>query len=317
MNQSEHPTCPAGFKTSIGGQAIIEGVMMKGPKKTAMSVRKQDGTLYHEVWDNPAKKWYHKVPFVRGVTNFISSMVDGYKCLMKSAEIATDGLQDEEPSKFDKWLEEKFGDKLVKTVGYISMVLGLVLAMLLFVYLPAQAVSLCKGFLPSWSYSLVEGLIKLGIFVGYMALVSLLPDMKRLFSYHGAEHKTIACFEAGEALTVENVHKHTRFHPRCGTSFIFLVLFISIILSSVVTWNSLLIRVALKLLMLPLVMAIAYELIRLAGRHDNLFTRIVSWPGLKIQRLTTREPDDGMIEAAIASIEAVLPEDLKDAVWGE
>ena len=273
MNQSEHPTCPAGFKTSIGGQAIIEGVMMKGPKKTAMSVRKQDGTLYHEVWDNPAKKWYHKVPFVRGVTNFITSMVDGYKCLMKSAEIATDGLQDEEPSKFDKWLEEKFGDKLVKTVGYISMVLGLVLAMLLFVYLPAQAVSLCKGFLPSWSYSLVEGLIKLGIFVGYMALVSLLPDMKRLFSYHGAEHKTIACFEAGEALTVENVHKHTRFHPRCGTSFIFLVLFISIILSSVVTWNSLLIRVALKLLMLPLVMAIAYELIRLAGRHDNLFTR--------------------------------------------
>ena len=193
----------------------------------------------------------------------------------------------------------------------------LVLAMLLFVYLPAQAVSLCKGFLPAWSYSLVEGLIKLGIFIGYMALVSLMPDMKRLFSYHGAEHKTIACFEAGEELTVENVRKHTRFHPRCGTSFIFLVLFISILLSSVVTWNSLVIRVALKLLMLPLVMAIAYELIRLAGRHDNLFTRIVSWPGLKIQRLTTREPDDGMIEAAIASIEAVLPEDLKDAVWGE
>ena len=150
-----------------------------------------------------------------------------------------------------------------------------------------------------------------------MALVSLMPDMKRLFSYHGAEHKTIACFEAGEELTVENVRRHTRFHPRCGTSFLFLVLFISILLSSVVTWNSMIIRVALKLLMLPLVMAIAYELIRLAGRYDNLFTRIVSWPGLKIQRLTTREPDDGMIEAAIASIEAVLPEDLKDAVWGE
>ena len=317
MKNSEHPTCPAGFKTSIGGQAIIEGVMMKGPNKSAMSIRKPDGTLYHEVWDNPERKWYNKVPFVRGIANFVGSLMDGYKCLMKSAEISTEGLEDENPSKFDKWLEEKFGDKLVKAVGYVSMVLGLCLAMFLFMYLPALIVSGMKGFLPHWSLSLIEGLVKLGLFIGYMAAVSLMPDMRRLFSYHGAEHKTIACFEAGEELTVENVHKHTRFHPRCGTSFIFLVLFISIIISSVVSWDSLVIRVALKLLTLPLVMAIAYELIRLAGKCDNLFTRIVSWPGLMIQRLTTKEPDDSMIETAIASIKAVLPEDVNEAVWGK
>ena len=317
MKNSEHPTCPAGFKTSIGGQAIIEGVMMKGPKKSAMSIRKPDGTLYQEVWDNPKRKWYNKVPFVRGIANFISSMVDGYKCLMKSAEISTEGLEDENSSKFDMWLEEKFGDKLVKAVGYLSMVLGLCLALFLFMYLPSLIVSTLRGFLPHWSLSLIEGLVKMGLFIGYMAAVSLMPDMKRLFSYHGAEHKTIACFEAGEELTVENVRKHTRYHPRCGTSFIFLVLFISIILFSVVSWDSVAVRVALKLLTLPLVMAIAYELIRLAGKHDNLFTRIVSWPGLKIQHLTTKEPDDGMIEAAIASIKAVLPEDVNEAVWGQ
>jgi len=317
MKKNEQTACPACFKTSIGGQALIEGVMMKGPKQSAMSIRKPDGTLYHEVWDNPEKKWYNKTPFVRGVINFISNMVDGYKCLMKSAEISTEGMEDENPSKFDKWLEEKFGDKLVTAVGYVSMVLGIALALLLFMYLPALIVSWVKPFLPGWSLSLCEGILKMAIFVGYMALVSLMPDMKRMFGYHGAEHKTIACYEAGEELTVENVRKHTRFHPRCGTSFIFLVLFISIILFSVVTWDSLVIRVLLKLLTLPLVMAIAYELIMLAGKHDNLFTRIISWPGLKIQHITTNEPDDSMIEAAIMSIKAVLPENSDEAAWGK
>ncbi len=282
MAKTEHPTCPAGFKTSIGGQAIIEGVMMKGPKKTVMSVRKPDGSIVQEGWDNPPRRWYQKVPLVRGIASFILSLTDGYKCLMRSAELATDGIEDENPSKFDKWLEEKFGDKLVKAVGYISMVLGLCIAALLFMYLPAQIVTLLRGLAPDaprWALSLGEGVIKLGIFIGYMALVSLMPDMRRMFAYHGSEHKTIACFEAGEELTVENVRKHTRFHPRCGTSFLFLVLFISIVLSTVVTWDSLALRVALKILMLPLTMAIAYELIRLAGRYDNLFTRIVSWPG--------------------------------------
>ena len=200
------------------------------------------------------------------------------------------------------------------------MVLGHCIAPLLFMYLPAQIVTLLRGLVPDaprWALSLGEGVIKLGIFIGYMALVSLMPDMRRMFAYHGSEHKTIACFEAGEELTVENVRKHTRFHPRCGTSFLFLVLFISIVLSTVVTWDSLALRVALKILMLPLTMAIAYELIRLAGRYDNLFTRIVSWPGLQVQRLTTKEPDDSMIEVAIASMKAVLPENREDAVWGQ
>ena len=320
MAKTEHPTCPAGFKTSIGGQAIIEGVMMKGPKKTVMSVRKPDGSIVQEGWDNPPRRWYQKVPLVRGIASFILSLTDGYKCLMRSAELATDGIEDENPSKFDKWLEEKFGDKLVKAVGYISMVLGLCIAALLFMYLPAQIVTLLRDLAPDaprWALSLGEGVIKLGIFIGYMALVSLMPDMRRMFAYHGSEHKTIACFEAGEELTVENVRKHTRFHPRCGTSFLFLVLFISIVLSTVVTWDSLALRVALKILMLPLTMAIAYELIRLAGRYDNLFTRIVSWPGLQVQRLTTKEPDDSMIEVAIASMKAVLPENREDAVWGQ
>ena len=320
MAKTEHPTCPAGFKTSIGGQAIIEGVMMKGPKKTVMSVRKPDGSIVQEGWDNPPRRWYQKVPLVRGIASFILSLTDGYKCLMRSAELATDGIEDENPSKFDQWLEEKFGDKLVKAVGYISMVLGLCIAALLFMYLPAQIVTLLRGLAPDaprWALSLGEGVIKLGIFIGYMALVSLMPDMRRMFAYHGSEHKTIACFEAGEELTVENVRKHTRFHPRCGTSFLFLVLFISIVLSTVVTWDSLALRVALKILMLPLTMAIAYELIRLAGRYDNLFTRIVSWPGLQVQRLTTKEPDDSMIEVAIASMKAVLPENREDAVWGQ
>ena len=317
MAKTEHPTCPAGFKTSIGGQAIIEGVMMKGPKKTVMSVRKPDGSIVQEGWDNPPRRWYQKVPLVRGIASFILSLTDGYKCLMRSAELATDGIEDENPSKFDKWLEEKFGDKLVKAVGYISMVLGLCIAALLFMYLPAQIVTLLRGLAPDaprWALSLGEGVIKLGIFIGYMALVSLRPDMRRMFAYHGSEHKTIACFEAGEELTVENVRKHTRFHPRCGTSFLFLVLFISIVLSTVVTWDSLALRVALKILMLPLTMAIAYELIRLAGRYDNLFTRIVSWPGLQVQRLTTKEPDDSMIEVAIEAMKAVIPENGEDIV---
>ena len=319
MAKQEHPTCPAGFKTSIGGQAIIEGVMMKGPKKTVMSVRKPDGSIVQEGWDNRPRRWYAKTPLVRGIYSFFVSLLDGYKCLMRSAELATDGIEDENPSKFDRWLEEKFGDKLVKAVGYISMVAGLCIAALLFMYLPAQIVTLLRGFVPDAprvALSAAEGAVKLGIFIGYMALVSLMPDMRRMFAYHGAEHKTIACFEAGEELTAENVRKHTRFHPRCGTSFLFLVLFISILLSTVVTWDSLAVRVGLKLLMLPLTMALAYELIRLAGKYDNLFTRVVSWPGLQVQRLTTREPDDGMIEVAVASMKAVLPENREDAVWG-
>lgn len=303
------------FKTTIGGQAVLEGVMMKGVEESALAVRKPDGTVYLETWKNKSGRWYNKTPFIRGVVNFVSQLVSGYKCLMKSAEISTEGLEEENPSKFDQWLEEKFGDKLVKIVGVVSMILGIGIAMLLFMYLPALLTSLVKSFMPVWSLSLIEGLIKIALFISYMAATSLMPDMKRLYQYHGAEHKTIACYEAGEELTVENIRKHCRFHPRCGTSFIFLVLFIGILVFSLVTWSNALLRSILKLALMPVVVSIAYEIIRIAGRHDNLFTRIISWPGLKIQHLTTKEPEDDQIEVAVTAMTQVLPKVKGEDKW--
>ena len=303
------------FKTSIGGQAQIEGVMMRGPRKTAMAVRKPDGELETRIWDNkPARVW-NRIPLVRGVVNMVSSLVVGYRCLMKSAEISTEGLEEEEPSRLEKWLEEKLGDNLMKAVMLVGSVLGVVIAVGLFMFLPAWLVGLGEGVLPRWAMSLIEGFIKIGVFLAYMALVGLMPDMRRLFQYHGAEHKTIACYEAGEELTPENIRKYPRFHPRCGTSFIVIVLILGILIFSVVTWSNALVRTVLKLCLLPVVVGIAYELIKLAGRYDNLFTRIISFPGLKIQHLTTREPDDSMIEAAIASMKPVIPENEGEDIW--
>lgn len=303
------------FKTSIGGQALIEGVMMRGPRKTAMAVRKPDGELKTEIWDNKPARIWNKIPLVRGVVNMVTSLAVGYRCLMKSAEIATEGMEEEQPSKLEKWLEEKLGDNLMKAAMVLSSVLGVVIALLLFMFLPAWLVGLGEGFLPHWSMSLIEGLMKIAIFLVYMGLIGLMPDMRRLFQYHGAEHKTIACYEAGEELTVENIRKYPRFHPRCGTSFIVIVLILGILIFSVVTWSNPLVRTLLKLCLLPLVVGIAYELIKLAGRYDNLFTRILSFPGLKIQHLTTKEPDDSMIEAAIASMQPVIPENEGEDRW--
>ncbi len=303
------------FKTSIGGQALIEGVMMRGPQKIAMAVRKPDGDLQVDVWDAPKKTVWNKIPIVRGVVNMVVSLMDGYKCLMKSAELSTQGLEEEEPSRFEKWLDEKLGDKMTKVVSVISAVLGFGVAILLFTFLPAFLGGLLKGVLPRWGLSLFEGLLKIALFIGYLALVSLMPDMKRMFQYHGAEHKTIFCYEAGLELTVENVRKQRRFHPRCGTSFLIIALVLSILVFSVVTWSSPLIRTLLKLALTPLVVGIAYELIKLAGRYDNLFTRIISFPGLQLQHLTTREPDDSMIEAAIASMKPVVPETKGEDQW--
>ncbi len=303
------------FKTSIGGQALIEGVMMRGPKKAAMAVRKPDGELWVDVWDAPKKTVWSKIPIVRGVVNMVVSLMDGYKCLMKSAEISTEGLEEEKPSKFEEWLEKKLGDKMTKVVSVLSAILGIAFAVLLFTFLPAFLVGFLKGILPRWGLSLIEGFLKIALFVGYLAVVSLLPDMKRMFQYHGAEHKTIFCYEAGLELTVENVRKQKRFHPRCGTSFLIIALILSILVFSVVTWSSPLIRTLLKLALTPIVVGIAYELIKLAGRYDNVFTRILSFPGLKLQHLTTREPDDSMIEAAIASVKPVIPEKKGEDQW--
>ena len=307
-------------KSKIGGQALIEGVMMRGVRKTAMAVRRPDHEIEVEVWDNPAaaagagrvKRW----PLVRGVFNMVESLRVGYRCLMKSAEMS--GTEEEEgpPSKFDLWLEKHFGDQLMKYVGWISGALGVILAVVLFMLVPSLIVWGLDQVVPLGGWKgLIEGAIKIAIFIGYMALVGLMPDMRRLFQYHGAEHKTIACFEAGEELTVENVKKYTRFHPRCGTSFIFLVLFLGILIFSVGTWSNPLLRTLIKLALLPVVVGIAYELIKLAGRYDNLFTKIISWPGLRLQRLTTREPDGEQIAVAIESIKPVLPENLEEDRW--
>lgn len=298
---------------------MIEGVMMRGIDKAAMSVRVPDGSIDTEVWDVGSlnRAWYHKTPIIRGVVNFIGSMLTGYRCMMKSAEKA--GMEDEfegEPSKFDLWLEKHLGDKIMKLVGVVAAVLGIALALVLFMFLPALAVKGLNYLIPVGGFrTLLEGIIKIVIFILYLALVSRMKEIKRVFEYHGAEHKSIACYEAGEELTPENVKKFTRFHPRCGTSFILIVLVISIIVFSVVTWSSLLVRVLLKLALLPVVMGLAYEVIKLAGRYDNPITRVISAPGLWLQRLTTREPNDGQMEVAIASLKAVLPDSREEDRW--
>lgn len=298
---------------------MIEGVMMRGVRQTAMAVRKPDQSIDVEVWDNRAKpgssRW-KRIPFVRGIFNMIDSLLIGYRCLMKSAEVSGMELEEEEPSKFDLWLEKHFGDKLMKYVSWLSAILGVVLAVVLFMLLPTVVVwGLDKLFPVGVWKGLIEGVIKIVIFILYMYLVGKIPDMRRMFQYHGAEHKTIACYEAGEELTVENIKKHSRFHPRCGTSFLILVLILGILIFSVVTWSNPLIRTLLKLALLPVVIGIAYELIKLAGRYDNLFTKIISFPGLKLQHLTTNEPEGDQIEVAIASLKPVLPQTEGEDRW--
>ena len=307
--------------TSIGGQALIEGVMMKGVSETAMAVRMPDGTIDLEKWETKSPKdrpFWFRVPFLRGIFNFIETMITGYKTLMKSAEKA--GFEEEEePSKFDKWLNEKLGDKVMAVVSVVALVLSVVLALGLFMFLPAAIVKLVEFLgLPLGNFkTLVEGVIKMSVFLAYIVLTAKMKDIKRVYGYHGAEHKSIACYEHGEELTVENVRKHSRFHPRCGTSFMFLVLFVSILVFSVfqVPWDNLLLRVLIKVALLPLIVGIGYELIKLAGRHQNWLTKIISAPGLWIQRVTTNEPDDGQIEVAIASLTAVLPREGEEDNW--
>ena len=307
------------FKSKIGGQAVIEGVMMRGIDKAAMACRLPSGEIDLEEWPIKGGKntpIYRKIPFVRGVFVFVTSMIDGYKCLSRSADkqMKAEEDGDEEPSKFEKWVDEKVGDKLMPVITTISIVLGLALAIALFMLLPSGISKLIDKFiveLPSAAKNIIEGILKIAIFVGYTSLTSLMKDIRRTYEYHGAEHKTITCYEHGEELTVENVKKHCRFHPRCGTSFIFLVLFISIFVNTVfqVSWGNLLVRTLIKIALLPVVMGISYEIIRLAGKYDNIATRIISAPGLWIQRITTKEPDGEEIECAIKALEACIPDD--------
>ncbi len=294
-------------KTSIGGQAVIEGIMMRGPEKTSLAVRLPNGSLDVETWENPKiTAWYKKTPFVRGIFNFVDTMRLGYKCLMKSADKAS--FDEGEPDKIDLWLNRHFGEKATAVLTGFASVIAVVAAVLMFLILPTFAVKGLDMLLPLGGFaSLIEGLIKIAILVGYMAAVSRMKDIHRMFQYHGAEHKTIFCYEAGEELTVENVRRQRRFHPRCGTSFLLIVVIVSVLVTSFVTWSNPWLRVVLKILLLPVVVGISYEIIKLAGRYTNLCTRMISAPGMWLQHITTQEPEDDMIEVAIASLKPVLP----------
>ncbi len=317
MSSSKQTQSKEKFKSKIGGQAVIEGVMMRGIDKAAMACRLPNGEIDLEEWGIRGGKntpVYRKIPFVRGIFVFISSMIDGYKCLSRSADKQMTDEGDEEQTKFEKWVDEKLGDKLMPVITTISIILGLGLAIALFMLLPSGLSKLIDRYiveLPATVKNIIEGLLKIAIFVGYTSLTALMKDIRRTYEYHGAEHKTITCYEHGDELTPENVKKHCRFHPRCGTSFIFLVLFISIFVNTVfqVSWGNLLVRTLIKLCLLPVVMGISYEVIRLAGKYDNPVTRVVSAPGLWIQRITTREPDTSEIECAIKALEACIPDD--------
>lgn len=323
-------------RTTIGGQALLEGIMMKGPEKTAMAVRTKEGEIVIEEKENKQRKWYNKAPFIRGTINFVSQLADGYYYLSRSAELSgmADDDSEEEMSKFEKWLDEKFGDKIMGVIMTIAMIFGIALAILLFVFVPTWLFMLIQYLVGDAAdlspfQSLFEGVLKIAIFITYMWIVSKTESIRRTYEYHGAEHKTIACYEHGLELTVDNVKPQIRFHPRCGTSFIFLVLLISILIYSIFPITNqmfidtfavsegmaMILRVACKILLLPVIVSISYEVIRLAGRYDNILTKIISAPGLWLQRLTTKEPDDSEIEAAIAAMNAVIPEDKDSDKW--
>lgn len=323
MSKEKQKCC---HKTSVGGQALIEGIMMNGPKGAAVSVRTPDGAIDTEMVQFKHIKDKIKFlgwPLIRGVVNYVETMIFGYKCLMMSADKS--GLEDieseETESKLDKWLSEHLNKKVMGVITGIASLIGVGLAFILFFYLPTLAadfINKLTGEALTNFRALFEGIIRMVIFVAYIALVSLMKDIKRTFMYHGAEHKTIFCYENDLELTVENVRKMSRFHPRCGTSFIFVIIIISVIISSAVSViapelrDQRIIWMAIKILVLPLVTGISYEFIKYAGKHDNLFVKILAAPGLWMQRLTTKEPDDSMIEVAIEAFKAVITDNKED-----
>ena len=317
------------FRTTIGGQALIEGILMRGPQKQAIVVRNQEGGL--EVREEELKLIKDKhpilgVPFIRGVFNFLGSLVNGVKALMWSAEFYPEE-EEEEPSRFEKWLETRFGSEaLMKWIIGVAVAAGIGFSILLFIILPTLATSALLYFFPDapmWLRNLLEGVVKLVIFFVYLVLCSRLKDIRRTFQYHGAEHKTIFCYERGLELTVENARKMPRHHPRCGTSFLFVVIVIAVLASCVVfalpgirdVAANPLVRILLHLVLLPLIVSVTYELNRFIGRHDNPVTRFLSAPGLWMQNFTTFEPDDSMLEVAIEALNHVLPEHKGDDTW--
>ena len=306
------------FKTMIGGQALIEGIMMLGPEKRAIVCRGSGEMVekVEKVTPLKAKSPVLGLPLIRGVAAFISSMVNGVKALSFSADQLPEDMQ-EEPDKIDLWIEKHFSNETAqKLIIGVAVVLGIALSLFLFLFLPTFIVGLFPAVKADFYWrTLLEGILKLVIFFIYLILCSKMKDMKRLFAYHGAEHKTIFCYEKGLPLTVENVRPQPRLHPRCGTSFIFVVIIISIIAGSFIHVSDTLLRMGLKFLMLPLIVGLSYELNRWVGRHDNICSAILSWPGKQFQRITTNEPDDEMIECAIRALELVIPEEKGSDAW--
>ena len=306
------------FRTSIGGQALIEGIMMRGPTKEAVVVRTNEGLVTKVEPLKLMKDRYPIVglPIIRGVVNFVNSMTIGVRALMFSADQMPEEGQ-EEPTKFEQWIDKKFGsEKAEKALITFSVILGIAFSVGLFILLP----TFLAGFLADLIdhrvlRNLAEGVLRITIFISYLALTTRLSQIKRVWAYHGAEHKAIACYEKGLPLTVENVMQQSKQHPRCGTSFLFIVMIVSILVFSFTGWDNIWVRIGLRLLLLPVVVSISYEIIKLAGRYDNFFTRIISAPGKALQRLTTREPDEDMVEVAIEAMNLVIPENSDDAAW--
>ncbi len=304
--------------TSIGGQALIEGVMMRGKDDIAIAVRKPDGEIEIKMEKtSPIEKWkVARMPLLRGVFSLIASMTVGIKALTYSAEFYAEADDDYKESKFEKFIYDKMGKRADDVLMAISILTAFGFALVLFGIVPTFSVGLLKGIIKSQlALSAIEGIVKIAVFILYIVLISQMKDIKRVFQYHGAEHKTIHCFENGEDVTVENARKYTTLHPRCGTSFIFFVLMISIILFTFISWSNLLMRIAMKIVLLPLVAGISYELLKVAGKSDAKWITTISKPGLLMQKLTTKEPDDKQLEVAIAAFKSVLDRmDPKDAL---
>ena len=326
MSNEKNQTCATPYKTMIGGQALIEGIMMLGPDKKAVVVRKPDGELEEKVEERVLIKDKHPalgLPFIRGVFNFGSSLANGVRALMYSAEFFPEEDEPEEPSKFEQWMETKLGsEKATSAVVTFAVVIGVLFAIVLFFLLPTAFGGLVAHIfpgIPMWGRNLLEGVVRIVIFLIYLMLCSRMKDIKRVFSYHGAEHKTIFCYEHGLPLTVENVRKQSKHHPRCGTSFLFVIIIVSIIVFSILfsflEVKNTLARMGLHLLFLPVIVSITYEINRLVGRYDNVFTRVIMTPGLWLQNWTTFEPDDSMIEVGIRAFTLVLPENEGKDKW--
>ena len=306
--------------TTIGGQALMEGIMMVGPQRTVAAFCDEQGNISTEEITAPRlTKQYPLLgkPFIRGIFALVDSFRMGYKALSLSADKLTEGEEEEELSGLDKWLNDHLGEKLTAALMGVASVLGIALAIVLFFLLPTVLFNLLEGVVPGdiagWR-SIFEGVLRIGIFVAYVALISLVPDIKRTFQYHGAEHKTIFCYENDLPLTVENVRKQRRFHPRCGTSFLLLMLLLGIIVGFFIPFSNPFLRTFTKLLCIPVIMNVGYEVQKACARHDNWLSRLVTAPGLWMQRLTVKEPDDKMIAAAIVAMEAVIPENGEDLI---